>query len=69
MVAVGCPGGRMGKTDISTIRKPLTPITLALESTTAIVSLANPILPEQEASVVFFCQTWAIYLDLQVEDA
>ena len=40
-----CPGGRNGKTEISTSRSPLTPNTFPFESTTASASPALPIAP------------------------
>lgn len=43
----GCPGGNNAKEEASTTRNELTPITLALESTTAIGSVRFPIRPEQ----------------------
>ena len=41
----GLPGGKKGNAEESTTRKPLTPKTLACESTTARGSLERPILP------------------------
>ena len=41
-VAMGWPGGRRGKAEASTTRNPCTPITRALESTTAAVSFLLP---------------------------
>ena len=45
-----CPGGRNGKTEISTSRSPLTPNTFPFGSTTASVSPALPIAPVQLVS-------------------
>lgn len=49
----GCPGGSNAKEDASTTRKPCTPITRALESTTAMGSVRLPILPVQGVSIMF----------------
>lgn len=48
----GCPGGKNGNALASTTLNPFVPITLALESTTAIESLSLPIL-----FVALACQT------------
>ena len=55
-VLCGCPGGNSAKLEASTTLKPSTPITLALESTTAPSSSLLPILHVQEA-----CQFWKLF--------
>ena len=48
-VACGCPGGRIGKAEISATRRLETPKTFPFESATAMVSLRRPILPRNRA--------------------
>lgn len=45
-VLSGCPGGNRAKDEASATRKPLTPLTRPLESTTAMGSDELPILPK-----------------------
>lgn len=47
IVDIGCPGGRIGKAEESTTRRPVTPYTLALLSSTAIESVFGPIAPKK----------------------
>lgn len=67
IVACGCPGGKRGNADASTTLNDSTPITRALESTTAFGSLGFPILPT--AVGARSTMTGMCYEHLHVHDA
>lgn len=49
--ADGCPGGKNGNELASTTRSPVTPLTRALESRTALGSLSLPIAPKGSTKI------------------